>query len=208
MDRIRAYLLSRKTLGNVVVLAVLGIWYLTFAPTTIGGPAAFIDVQGHSMDGTYLTGDLVITKKQDSYAKGDIVAFKVEGGQVIHRIIGGDGEKGYTLQGDNNPDPDPWHPTDEDVVGKAWIHLPQKAHLLDLPADPEFAGISAGFLTLLVLLWDGRPRRGRAAAHEAAQESDESLVTQLLGDGRLPRQREAGERDAVDQGDVRSDAHV
>lgn len=156
----------RGQLANLGVLALLGLWFVTFAPTVVGGPAAYIEVSGHSMDGTYLTGDLVVTREQDTYAVGDIVAFRVDGegsGQVIHRIIGGDGVGGYTLQGDNNPDPDPWHPTDEDVVGSAWVHLPQKAWLLHLPRQPWFAGLSAGLVTLLVLGWDARPRRSAEA---------------------------------------------
>lgn len=151
--------LLRRHAGNLVVLALLGAWFVTLGPTAFGGPAAYIEVQGHSMDGTYATGDLVVTREQDTYAVGQIVAFRAQGGQVIHRITGGDGERGYTLQGDNNPDPDPWHPTDADVVGAAWLHLPGKAHLLRLPGEPWFAGLAAGLVTLVVLGWDARPRR-------------------------------------------------
>ena len=144
-------LLRSRTTGNVIVLALLGLWFVTLAPTAMKGPAAYIEVVGHSMDGTYLTGDLVITRKQDSYEKGDIVAFQVgrdgRGGQVIHRVIGGNGVKGYRTQGDNNPDPDPWRPTDADVVGKAWIHLDQKAFLLHLPPQPPSPASPAGLVT-------------------------------------------------------------
>jgi signal peptidase len=149
----------RRHAGNLVVLVLLGVWFVTLAPTAFGGPAAYIEVQGHSMDGTYATGDLVVTREHGTYAVGDVVAFRAGGGQVIHRITGGDGVRGYTLQGDNNPEPDPWHPTDVDVVGAAWLHLPQQAHLLQLPGEPWFAGLSAGLVTLLVLGWDARPRR-------------------------------------------------
>jgi signal peptidase I len=151
-----------STAADLGVLALLGVWFFTLAPTVIGGPAAYIEVSGHSMDGTYRTGDLVVTREQDSYERGDIIAFKVSGGQVIHRITGGDGTRGYVTQGDNNPDADPWRPTDEDVVGKAWVHLPQKAWILHLPRNPMFAGVTAGLLTLLVLLWDERPSRRRS----------------------------------------------
>ena len=161
----------RRHAGNVVVLALLGVWFVTLAPTAFGGPAAYIEVQGHSMDGTYATGDLVVTREQDTYEVGQIVAFRASGGQVIHRVTGGDGVRGYTLQGDNNPDPDPWHPTDADVVGAAWVHLPQQAHLLQLPREPWFAGLTAGLATLLVLGWDARPRRTRP---EDAAEPDDS----------------------------------
>jgi len=167
----RNYLTPRRVGSNVALLALLGLWFVTLAPTAIHGPAAYIEVSGHSMDGTYRTGDLVLTRTQDEYAKGDIVAFKVEGGQVIHRIIGGNGERGYRTQGDNNPDPDPWRPTDDDVIGKEWIHLPQKAWILHLPRNPMFAGITAGLLTVLVLLWDDMPWRRRETPEEQPAEA-------------------------------------
>lgn len=170
----------RRHAGNLVVLALLGAWYVTLAPTAFGGPTAYIEVQGHSMDGTYATGDLVVTREQDTYAVGEVVAFRAQGGQVIHRITGGDGAQGYTLQGDNNPDPDPWHPTDADVVGAAWVHLPQKAHLLRLPGEPWFAGLSAGLVTLLVLGWDARPRRTRP---DGATEPDDAMEPAAGPDG-------------------------
>lgn len=166
--------LLRRHAGNLVVLALLGAWYGTLGPTAFGGPAAYIEVQGHSMDGTYATGDLVVTREQDTYAVGQIVAFRAQGGQVIHRITGGDGERGYTLQGDNNPDPDPWHPTDADVVGAAWLHLPGQAHLLRLPGEPWFAGLAAGLVTLVVLGWDARPRR---TGGEPVQDETEGVDT-------------------------------
>ena len=92
---------------------------------------------------------------------------------MIHRIIGGNGTTGYTTQGDNNPDPDPWHPTDKDVVGQSWHRFEGKAWILHLPRQPWFAGLAAGLLTLVVLGWDARPRR---AASEG--EAEPALATE------------------------------
>ena len=101
----KRYLRSRKLLGNVVVLGLLVVWFLLLGPTAFGGPAGYIEVSGHSMDGTYKTGDLILTRDQDTYAKGDIVTFKVYdgAGQVIHRIIGGNGETGLHHPGRQQP---------------------------------------------------------------------------------------------------------
>jgi signal peptidase I len=174
----KSYLLGRRMLGNLVVLGLLGIWYLTLGPTAFGGPAAYVEVSGHSMDGTYKTGDLILTRAQDSYQVGDIVTFKVNGNQqVIHRITGGDGVTGYTTQGDNNPDADPWHPTDGEVVGKSWHRFEGKAWLLHLPQRPWFVGMAAGLLTLLVLGIDSKPRR-RVAASEETLDPDESSAAE------------------------------
>ena len=175
------YLLSRRMITNVFVLGLLGVWFLTLAPTVFHGPAAYIMVSGHSMDGTYQTGDLVVTRERDTYAKGDIVAFKVSNGegksQVIHRIIGGNGATGYTLQGDNNPDPDPWHPTDADVVGRAWLHYPDSAWVFDLPRNPLYVGLAAGLFTLVALTIDARPRR----RPKGGDDSDDSPEAVLAG---------------------------
>src|SRR5687768_9615768 len=97
--KLAKHLKSRKLRSNLFVLVLLGGWFVFLAPTNLGGPTAYIEVSGHSMDGTYQTGDLVITREQDSYEVGDIVTFRVDnGGKVIHRIIGGNGTEGYTLQ--------------------------------------------------------------------------------------------------------------
>ena len=173
----RKQLQRRRLLANLAMLALLAGWFVTLAPTVFGGPAAYIEVVGHSMDGTYRTGDLIITRTQDTYAKGDIVTFRANdaGSQVIHRIIGGDGDSGYITQGDNNPDADPWHPTDEQIVGKAWIRLADKAWMMHLPRQPWFAGLTAGLLTLLVLGWDARPRRRPDAEADADTSTTESV---------------------------------
>jgi signal peptidase len=165
------HLRPRRLIGTLFTLAMLGAWFVFLAPTTIGGPTAYIEVSGHSMDGTYETGDLVITREQDSYEVGDIVTFAVGGSQVIHRIIGGDGRTGYTLQGDNNPDPDPWHPTDAEVVGESWIRIPGKAWMLRLPTKPLFAGSASGLVALLYLLNDERRSR-RTAGRDAGEGAD------------------------------------
>jgi len=177
----KRYLRSRKLLGNVVVLALLGVWFLLLGPTAFGGPAGYIEVSGHSMDGTYKTGDLILTRDQDTYAKGDIVTFKVHdgAGQVIHRIVAGNGETGYTTQGDNNPDADPWHPTDEDIVGKSWHRFEGKAWLLHLPQRPWFVGVAAGLITLLVLGLDSKPRRSRSEDDGSQPDADGSGAANL-----------------------------
>ena len=170
------HLQPRRLMGNLVVLALLALWFVTLAPTVFGGPAAYIEVSGHSMDGTYRTGDLVVTRQQDTYAAGDIVVYKVSGGEVIHRIIWGNGATGYTLQGDNNPDPDPWHPTDADVVGRAWLHFPDSAWVFDLTRDPRSVGLAAGLITLVVLMIDARPRRRPKGGGNSVASPDEILV--------------------------------
>src|SRR3954462_8726752 len=116
-------------LSNVLSIAVIGMCGWLIWPQSLGGSVAYVDVNGHSMDGTYRTGDLVVVRRHAHYAVGDIVAYRIPSGefgagaQVIHRIIGGNSATGFTTQGDNKPLPDPWHPKTTDIVGRPWLHL-------------------------------------------------------------------------------------
>jgi signal peptidase len=79
---------------------------------------------------TLHAGDLTVAVRHASYQAGDIIAFHVPaeapsaGLQVIHRIAGGNGTTGFLTKGDANPVPDPWHPTNADVLGKVWLVVP------------------------------------------------------------------------------------
>lgn len=157
----------RRVLGNLVTLGLLALWYVLLAPASIGGPAAYVQVSGHSMDGTYETGDLIVQRAQQTYEVGDVVTFRVGAGQVIHRIVGGNGVDGYVTRGDNNAEVDPWRPTDAEIVGRSWVRLPGSAWVLELPREPLFAGLAAGLGTLLVLINDERPRSRRASIEQA-----------------------------------------
>ena len=144
-----------RGLSFVLTLALAALWLFTLRPVSLGGPAGYIMVSGRSMEPTFYTGDLVLTRQQDDYEAGDVVAFRVpDHGQVIHRIIGGNGEDGYELQGDNNSWVDSWHPTNSEVVGKQWVHLPGMADRLKFLREPAriaalFAGVGAlGFVKL------------------------------------------------------------
>ena len=162
----------RRLLTNLALLAFLGGWFVTLAPTVFGGPAAYIEVVGHSMDGTYRTGDLVITRTQDTYAKGDIVAFKVGGGQVIHRIVGGDGEHRLHRPGRQQPRPRPVAP-DRRRDRREGLDPARGQGVADAPAaQPWFAGLAAGLLTLVVLGWDARPRRRLGAEDESTTRAE------------------------------------
>jgi signal peptidase len=126
----------RGVLGGVAIV-VLGLaWSVSLRPQSLGGPAGYVMVRGVSMNPTYHTGDLVVTHPRATYGKGDIVAYRVprgnvgEGIIVIHRIIGGDAQTGYVIQGDNNPDPDPWKPKHDDIVGRAWLVGPHVGSVL------------------------------------------------------------------------------
>lgn len=151
-------------------LALFGGWFVALRPRALGGPAAYVMVRGVSMEPTYHTGDLVVTRAQRSYRAGDIVAYRVPAGEVgagaivIHRISGGDGARGYVLRGDNNASPDDWHPTNKDVAGRAWIVIPTAGMVLAKAQDPRLlASLAAGLTVMIVMMWD--PKKKRRARH-------------------------------------------
>lgn len=159
-----------RRLAAVTPAVLLVAWFLLLRPVSLGGPAGYEIVSGHSMEPLLHTGDLVVTQSQAVYGVGDLVVFRVPNGQpgagssVVHRIIGGDGSGGFTTKGDNNPGADPWHPRASDVIGRSWIQLSGSgAWLLVVRRPLVLAAIIGGLVGFWFLTTDikapGRPGR-------------------------------------------------
>ena len=124
------------------------------------------------MHPTLRGGDLIITRRADGYAAGDVVAFRVPAGQpgegqlVIHRIIGGDAS-GFTTQGDNRELPDLWSPTAKDVLGRRWIRAPGLGRVLYVIRSPLVIATIAGCVAFLIVL-TSRPRDPTGATPRSA----------------------------------------
>ena len=105
-------------------------------PVRFGGSTSFMIVSGHSMEPTYHTGDLVITKARPSYSIGEVVVYKVPGSgaasgrEVVHRLheVLPDGK--LLAKGDNNRTSDPWAISPSDIVGSKWAMLPKGGMIL------------------------------------------------------------------------------
>ncbi len=111
---------------NLILLMGFVVVWSAFAPAKLGGQAAYVMVNGISMEPGYHTGDLVIVRKAQVYQVGDVVTYRDAemGAFVIHRIISI--EQGqFVIKGDNNSWLDAYHPTQEEIVGKQWIHAPK-----------------------------------------------------------------------------------
>ena len=152
--------LVRAVVWGLLAVALWQVW-----PQTVGGPMAYVRVSGTSMEPGLRTGDLVAVRRRDSYAVGDVVAYRVPDGEVgarqvvIHRLVGGDGRTGWTALGDNRRTVDPWRPTDEHVVGEMVWSSAGRGDDLQRLAQPVPLGLLCGGLTTLVLLWPERLRR-------------------------------------------------
>ncbi|MDM7855427.1 signal peptidase I [Cellulomonas alba] len=150
--------------GLVVVLAVL-LW-----PHQWGGRTSLTIVSGHSMDGTYSTGDLVVGRVGTAEV-GDVVVFRPPGldGYVVHRIVGGDAESGWVTRGDDNTWDDPWRPTSDDVVGVARWHVPHAWAVVRLATSP-LAIVAYALVVVGIFLW---PPRSVTAEPDTGPDADD-----------------------------------
>lgn len=147
-ERVRSAVGWAVTAGVVAVLVWFG-W-----PSTLGGCTTLTIVSGRSMEPTYRTGDLVVSRcgKPDV---GDVVVYTppdLERGRIIHRVVAGDAAAGWVIQGDNNDFLDPWRPHTADVLGIARLHVPGLGRVASVLLDP-WAWLSLVVVAGGILLW-------------------------------------------------------
>lgn len=149
----------RRHAGDAAFLAVALVLGFLLWPSSLGGCTTLTIVSGHSMEPLYYTGDLVVSRCGD-YQVGDVVVYNppdVGGARVIHRIIGGNGESGWVMQGDNNDFVDPWEPTNDRVLGRAMLHVPQLGKLASVLLSP-LTWLSLLLVALALVIWPSTPR--------------------------------------------------
>src|SRR3954471_13429143 len=134
-----------------LLLALLGVAWVVFAPTRFGGQAAYVIVSGISMEPTFHRGDLAILRVADEYAVGDVVTYRHPTiGPVIHRIIKRDGDH-FIFKGDNNSWIDEYHPTQTELIGKLWIHLPTVGALVEQVRIPRNMAALVAVMGVMVM---------------------------------------------------------
>jgi signal peptidase len=144
--------------AQLAVVAAL-LWFCL--PQGVGGRASWVLVSGTSMLPHLHTGDIVLVERQSSYHVGEVIAYRVPKGTVgaghvvIHRIIGGNGRTGWTMQGDNRTAPDLWHPTNKNVVGGKLLRIPDAWLVLRFFHTPLLLGLLAGFGVFFVIALAG-----------------------------------------------------
>jgi signal peptidase I len=118
----------RRQVRNVAGWVLVGIVIFLGWPAQLGGNLSLVVVSGHSMDGTYRTGDLLLAWPDTDYHVGEIVVYQIPKGEpgagfrVVHRVI--NKENGhFTTQGDNRDTSDMWQPTVHDVVGHPFFRI-------------------------------------------------------------------------------------
>ncbi|PKQ26894.1 MAG: signal peptidase I [Actinobacteria bacterium HGW-Actinobacteria-4] len=149
--RVRRYL---GVAGSVLIWIIVAIdaWFLW--PTSLGGDTSLVIVSGSSMEPTYFAGDLVIARKMEP-SVGDVIVYAptdLGGSQVVHRIIGGDAESGWELQGDNNDFIDPFYPVEDEVRGVVVVHYTNLGRLSALLLSP-IVWACVLVVSIALLLW-------------------------------------------------------
>lgn len=154
--------LPRRLLGGattlvwVLVVGTLG-WLLW--PSSLGGCTTLTIVSGRSMEPTYYTGDLVVSRC-GPVEVGDVIVYSppdVPGARIIHRIVDGTPE-GWIVQGDNNDFLDPWTPTADDIAGHAVLRVAGAGKVASILLSP-LTWISLLVVALAVIVWPPRQTR-------------------------------------------------
>ena len=169
----------RRLVGALVstawLLGALVLGWLLW-PSSLGGCTTLTIVSGESMEPTYYTGDLVVSRC-GPVEIGDVIVYSppdVGGARVIHRIVDGDAS-GWIVQGDNNDFLDPWKPTEENILGSAVLHLPQVGKFAAILLSP-LTWISLMVVALAVVVWPGREDELEESPDQAGDGRDLELV--------------------------------
>jgi len=149
------------TIGSIILLAIL---WSVFGPLGLGGQAIYVIINGNSMEPLYHTGDLVILRQSDRPIIGEVFAYQYPDlGPVIHRIVDVEGER-FIFQGDNNDWLDGYQPTYGELIGKAWLHIPEAGKTIAWMREPLnvalLAALLGGFL-MIGLVSDSSKAAGR-----------------------------------------------
>lgn len=143
-------------------------------PRAVGGLNTFTVVSGISMEPTFHTGDLIISRKADRYKLGDVVTFKIPDEKykkirIIHRVIGKNDDGGYKIQGDNQDHADPWSVPAANIVGRKVFLIPRGGFALGYARNPLGLALLFGAL----VTWTFWPKRHEKTDDGDGREADE-----------------------------------
>jgi signal peptidase I len=180
-----------STIGAAALLVLFAAIWSLLAPIPFGGQAAYVIVSGQSMEPLFRRGDLVILRQSESYEVGDVVTYRHPSiGPIIHRIIGR-ADAGYVFQGDNNAWVDEYHPAQDELIGKLWLHVPRAGTLVERLRSP------AGMAVLVAVMGGVVMSSGAESVRRGAyQRRGRTLLTVRFVVGRrAPERQERGRAD-------------
>ena len=166
---------ATATSSTLWIVLTVAVW-IAFAPLQVGGQATYVIVNGNSMEPDFHLGDLIIIRSEPYYSIGDEVVYQNPdlGGSVFHRIINLELDR-YILKGDNNDWIDTYQPTQEEIIGKLWAHLPRFGKYIQYMRQPISMAIIVGLLgSFLALSITGIKSKGR---HRMKKKSIKELLS-------------------------------
>ena len=127
-----------KLSGKVVAWSLVA-FLLSFSLLNVSGLIKSQVVLTGSMIPAINPGDMVVSTPPDKKEPkiGDVVVYsgkRFDGTEVAsfaHRIIGGNAKTGFTVKGDNNPDPDTQKPVLSEIQGVVLLTIPFVGQLLN-----------------------------------------------------------------------------
>lgn len=152
--------------------ALLVLAILLAGPQQLGGPVAVMSTSGDSMLPNIRPHHLVLVRVDTSYDVGEVIAVRSDelDSVVLHRVVGGD-QQALVTKGDNNDWLDPERPAASEVIGQAWLTVPQAGRLLELPMPIRAAAalVALGGVAMSLRGRRARTRRTREARPESKQ---------------------------------------
>jgi signal peptidase I len=186
---------ARRVLSVAGWVLVAALVYLAW-PAQLGGHLSLVVVSGHSMDGTYRSGDLLMAWPHADYNTGEIIVYKIPKGEpasglrVVHRVI--DKQDGhFTSQGDNRTTPDFWRPTVNDVVGQPFFRIRAGGLALKWLLSPIALALVCGVCVYWAVV-------GKDEQADEAEDSDEDGDTEDTKFGDSEADNDA-DNEAVDE---------
>ncbi len=176
-----------KLLSWMVVLLLAVLVWIGFAPVQIGGPVAYVMLSGNSMEPDYAVGDLILARKETTPAIGEAVVYQhPQVGYVFHRIIDRQGDT-FLLQGDNNDWVDSYQPSEDQIIGSYWLHLPGGGSLISNLRKPVyFALLSLGaagvVLSLVFFKGDNQINKKRQKRMKKTDRQSQSSIKEYRQD--------------------------
>lgn len=133
-----------------LLAALLGVFWVV-RPQYLGGDTSYVVSRGESMNPSLSDGDLIVLRRADSYAVGDVVAYESPslGRIVLHRIAGIDGGR-YLMRGDANDYVDPDSPTPSQIIGRSWARVPGAGGVAASVRQPAILALGIAFFASLV----------------------------------------------------------
>lgn len=121
-------LLKRKKISIMVLIVCLLFTFNLVYLVSGYGRYYMMAIGSESMTGVINKGDTVIIDKNNhNYKKGQVIAFKMEGKVIVHRIVRVEiTDKGtfYKTKGDYNESEDGWMLTEENIIGCCILKIP------------------------------------------------------------------------------------